>query len=257
MNFSTSPLVQSRTSWSTGERYQLSHQVMSRLKALLDFLPCAVFVRVNFAFAVLRAAALAVNQALGAVHDGADAAGDVQVALSAGVAGLLRQCHAVMTLVVQGIAGRENGKLYGIGDSLDTQTAGDNKDVLRSFGDGILQLFEGLRLVAEKINLQSTGNLLTLLYGDLHELIAVRLVDGFKFLETLVAGYDENVVQVGQQRNKFVSPLQFVLGIVLQIFLPSSMNCLAEARSEQTKTIPVSALSGNRSRLLRLPCHSF
>jgi hypothetical protein len=42
-------------------------------------------------------------------------------------------------------------------------------------------------------------------------------MDGFKFLETLVAGNDEEVVPVSQDRLQLVFGLQLILGIVFQL----------------------------------------
>ena len=117
---------------------QLAQTALCR-QTLLDLFPGAVLVRADLALAVLGTAALAVDQALGAVHDGADAAGHVQIALSAGIAGLLGQSHAVMAGVVQGVRGCENGYLGDVGDSV----TGDKK--AQKFEDDYLEdVFEGL-----------------------------------------------------------------------------------------------------------------
>ncbi len=71
----------------------------------VDLLPCTVLVGIHFAFSVLRTAALTVDQALGAVNDRADAAGHIQITLCACITALLRQSHAVMSCIIQGITG--------------------------------------------------------------------------------------------------------------------------------------------------------
>ena len=59
--------------------------------------------------------------------------------------------------------------------------------------------------------------LLALLGGDVYKCIAIRLVGGFKFLETLVAGDDEQIVGTGDDRCQLVHCLQLILGIVFQL----------------------------------------
>ena len=187
-------------------------------EALVDLLPGAVLVGADLALAVLRAAALAVDQALGAVHDGADAAGEVQIALGAGVAGLLRQRHAVVARVVQGIGRGDHGEIDAVRHGLDAEAAGDHDDVLRALGDAVelCQLALGLGLVAEEIELDAGRDGLPALRGDAQEFLTIRLIDRFKLLETLVAGDDKEVVLALELRRKLVDSLQLVLGVVLQ-----------------------------------------
>ena len=186
-------------------------------QTLLDLFPCAVLVGINFALAVLGAAALAVDQALGAVNDGADAAGGGQVALGAGVAALGGQGHAVMAGVVQGVAGGEDRLVSQLCHSLDAQAAGDHKDIFGAFGDQVLQSLGSLGLVAQEIHLCGAGDSLAVFSGNLHKCVAIRLVVGFKFLETLVASNDEQVVGAGEDTGQFFSCFQPILGIVFQL----------------------------------------
>ena len=187
-------------------------------QAGVDLLPGAVLVGADLALAVLRAAALAVDEALGAVHDGADAAGEVQIALGAGVAGLLRQRHAVVARVVQGIGRGDHGEIDAVRHGLDAEAAGDHDDVLRALGDAVelCQLALGLGLVAEEIELDAGRDGLPALRGDAQEFLTIRLIDRFKLLETLVAGDDKEVVLALELRRKLVDSLQLVLGVVLQ-----------------------------------------
>ncbi len=108
------------------------------LQSPVDLLPCAVFVGIHFAFAVLRAAALSVDQALGAVHDGADTAGYVQIALRACITALLRQSHAMMSCIIQRITGCEDRLPGQICNRLDTKAAGSHQNMLGPFRNHIL-----------------------------------------------------------------------------------------------------------------------
>ena len=54
-------------------------------------------------------------------------------------------------------------------------------------------------------------------FGNAPECVAIRLLKRFKFLETLVAGDDEDVVGLGDHRSQFVNGLQRILGIVFQL----------------------------------------
>ena len=185
-------------------------------ETLVDLLPGAVLVGVHFALAVLGAAALTVHQALGAVHDGTDAAGHVQIALSAGVAALLGQGHAVMAAVIEGIGRRIDGQIHHACDGLDAQAAGDHEDAFRSLGDQVLQLLFRLGLVAEEVHLDGARDGLALGFGQFHEFAAVRFVHRLKLFEALVTSHDEDLVRFGQERRKLVDLFQPVLGIVLQ-----------------------------------------
>ncbi len=185
-------------------------------QTLLNLFPGAVLVGIDLTLAVLRAAALAVDQALGAVHDGTDAAGDVEVALGAGIAGLLGQRHAVMAGVVEGVAGCVGGQLRQIGHGLNTETAGDHADVLGALGNQILKSFCGLRLVAQEIDLDTAGDGLALRSGELQKFAAIGLVCGFNFLEALVTSHNEQLVLVRQQSGQLIRSFQLVLGIIFQ-----------------------------------------
>ena len=168
-------------------------------QALVNLFPGAVLLGVNFAFAVLGAAALAVDQALGAVHNGADAAGDVQIALGAGAAGLLGQGHAVVTDVVQRIGCRKDGNGFQIRHGLHAQTAGNDHHVLGALRHDARQLLFGLNLVAEKIHLDGSGDVLALSLRNGGKAFALRLFGCVKLLEALVAANHEEVVLPRQQ----------------------------------------------------------
>ena len=86
-----------------------------------------------------------------------------------------------------------------------------------AFGDHGIQVLLGLEFVAQEIGLGGAGDGLTLRLGQGHESITVRLVGGFKLLETLVAGDDEEVVLAAQQLGQFVFSLQRILSIVFQL----------------------------------------
>ena len=167
-------------------------------QTLLDLLPSTILIGADFTLAVLGAATLAVEQALGAVHDGANAAGHVQIALCAGVTSLLGQCHAVMAGVVDGVACCVHGQVRDLSDGLDTQAAGDDNHVFSSVGDQVIQLCDGLGLVAEEIHLGGAHDGLSLLGGDFNKRLAIRFIGGFKFFETLVASNDKQIILISQ-----------------------------------------------------------
>src|SRR5699024_12548431 len=60
-----------------------------------------------------------------------------------------------------------------------------------SFRDHILQFLFCLGFIAQEINPCASRNGLAVFGSDLFQLPALRFVDGLKFLETLVAGNDE------------------------------------------------------------------
>ena len=84
-------------------------QTADLLQPLVDPLPAAVHIGIDLALALLGAAALAVDEALGAGGQGADAAGQVQVALAALVAVMLQGSHALIAGQGIGIAGSAAG----------------------------------------------------------------------------------------------------------------------------------------------------
>ena len=187
------------------------------LKALIDVFPRAVLLGVDLALAVLGAAALAVHQALGAVRDGADTAGGVQIALGAGTAGLFRQRHAVMTHIVQGIGGGKRGHLRKVGHRLHAQTAGDDHHVIRPRGDDPGQLLFGLHLVAQEVHLHRARDVLALFGGEGGKAAALRLLGGVKLLEALVAGNDKEIVLSCHHAVKLFRAFQRILGIIQKI----------------------------------------
>ena len=186
------------------------------LKLAVDLLPGAVFVGIDLTLAVLCTAALSVEKTLGAVDHRADAPGDVQEALRAGVTGFFGKSHAVMTCVIEGIAGSEDGLLHQLRHSLDAQTAGDHEHALGALGDHSGQLPLGLDPVAQKIDLEGARDGFALFLGKLYECLAVGLIDGCELLEALVAGNNEDLVRTGEHRGELFGILQPVLGIVLQ-----------------------------------------
>ena len=121
-----------------------------------------------------------------------------------------------MAGVVQRVAASESGQTADISHSLDAQAAGNGYYILSTLGDHSLQALVGLGLVAEEVSLSGAGNGLTQTLGDLDECLAIGFVDGFKFLETLVAGDDEEIVDTVQYGLEFVFCLQPILGIVFQ-----------------------------------------
>ena len=164
------------------------------LQTLVNLFPGAVLLGINFALAVLGAAALTVDQALGAVHNGADAAGDVQIALGAGTAGFLGQRHAVMTDVVQGIGRRKDGNGLQIRHGLHAQAAGNDHHILGTLRHDPRQLLFGLDLVAQKVHLCGSGDVLSLLLSNGSKVTALRFFGGVELLEALVAGDNKEVI---------------------------------------------------------------
>ena len=88
--------------------------------------------------------------------------------------------------------------------------------MLGTLGDQVSQNLPGLRLVAQEISLGNAGNVLTQALGKLYEFLAIRFICGFKFLETLVAGNDEQIVHPGQKLGQLLRCLQPILSIVFQ-----------------------------------------
>ena len=172
-------------------------------QTLIDLLPGAVLLGVNFTFSVLGAAALAVDQTLGAVHNGADAAGDVQVALGAGAAGLLRQGHAVMSDVVQGVGRRKDGNALKIRHGLHAETAGDDHHILGALRHDARQLLFGLHLVAEEIQLCGSGDGFSLFLSNGGKRAAFRLFGCVELFEALVAGDYKEVILPCEQAFQF------------------------------------------------------
>ena len=183
-------------------------------QSLVDLFPCAVLLRVHLAFAVLCAAALAVQKTLGAVDDRTDAAGQVEVALCACVTGLLGQCHAMLSDVIQRITCSDDWKILHFRNDLDTQTTGNDGNEICAFRNSAFQLFLAEELIAQKIDLDDTCDVLALFRGQFDELVAIVLIDRLKFLETFVTGDNENVVLVGKQSSQLFVIFQYILGIV-------------------------------------------
>ena len=167
-------------------------------QALIDLLPRTVLFGIDLALAVLCTAALAVDKALRAVHDGTDAAGRVEVALGARTAGLLRQRHAMVADVVQGIGRGKRGDGFQVGDCLHAEAAGNDHNVLGPFGNDAGQLLFGLDLVAQEVYLDRSGEVLALRLRDLGKAAAIRLVGGVERFEALVARNDKEVILPGQ-----------------------------------------------------------
>ena len=168
-------------------------------QTLVYLFPCAVFVLVYFAFSVLGASALSVQQALGAVYYGADTAGDIEITLGACAAGFLCQGHAVMSSVVKGVGCRVHGLIRQTRDCLNAQAAGNHDYILGSLRNQALKLFLCLYLVAQKVNLHAACDRFSLLESQLFKCFAIRLVNGLKFLEALVTCNKEQPVLSVQQ----------------------------------------------------------
>ena len=169
------------------------------LQALIDLLPGAVLLGVDFALAVFGTAALAVNQALGAVYNGADAAGDVQIALGAGAAGLLGQGHAMVTYIIERIGRGEDRQRFHLCHGLHAQAAGNHHHILRPLGNEAGQLLLRLHLVAEEIQLGRAGDVLALDLSEGGKFTALRLFGCVELFEALVAGHYEEVVLPREQ----------------------------------------------------------
>ena len=163
-------------------------------QTLVNLFPGTVLFGIDFAFAVLSTAALTVDQTLGAVHNGTDAAGDVQITLGTGAAGFLGQGHAVMTDVVQGIRCRKDGNGCQIRHSLHAQTARNDHHILGSFRHNTSQLLFGLDLVAQEVYLCGSGNVLSLRLRNGSKVTAFRLFGCVELLVALVAGNHKEVV---------------------------------------------------------------
>ena len=102
------------------------------LQALNNALPAAVHLRADLALAVLGAAAGTVHQALGAGGDGADAAGQVQIALTALAAVVFQRSNALEAGQLDGIAAGVNGLVFQhLGDGLNAHAAGEHQHGIR------------------------------------------------------------------------------------------------------------------------------
>jgi hypothetical protein len=75
-----------------------------QFQPLVYLVPSAIPVPVHLAFAILRTAALTVDEALGAVGNRADATRGVEITLPAGIAGAVSQCHTAPAMAIHGIA---------------------------------------------------------------------------------------------------------------------------------------------------------
>lgn len=119
--------------------------------------------------------------------------GDVQIALGAAAAGLLRQGHAMMAGVIEGIGCRKHGNGLQIRHGLHAQTAGNDDHVLSAFGYDTCQLLLGLNLIAQEVHFYRTGDVLALLLGNGRKAAALRLFGRVELLEALVAGDNKEV----------------------------------------------------------------
>ena len=140
---------------------------------LVNFLPCAVFLRIDLTLAILCSAALTVKKALGAIYDRTDSAGQVQIALCAGTTSFLCKSHSVMADIVQRIAGCNNRKILHLRNDLDTQTAGANGYVVRSFRDDAFEFLCSQKLIAQKVNFFDACNVLALFFGECCKIISI------------------------------------------------------------------------------------
>ena len=75
----------------------------------------------------------------------------------------------------------------------------------------------GLSLVAQEIDPCGASDGLALFGSQLHKCLAIGLIQRFKFLETLVAGQNEDLVGTGQNAVQLFLCLQLILGIVFQL----------------------------------------
>ena len=103
-----------------------------------------------------------------------------------------------MARIIQRIAGRVDRSAGQSRNRLDSKAARSHKDMLGPFRNHILQLLLCLGTVAQEIDSRGARNLFSLLGDKLLELTALWFVNGFKFLEALVAGNDEQIVFIGQ-----------------------------------------------------------
>ena len=74
-----------------------------------------------------------------------------------------------------------------------------------------------MHLVAQEINFCTARNGFALLSSDLQELIAIRLINSVKFLESLVAGNHKQVVFALQYGRELITAFQLVLRIIFQL----------------------------------------
>ena len=130
-------------------------------QALDDALPAAFHVGIHLALAVLGAAALAVDQALGAGGEGADAAGEVQVALAALVAVMLQGSDTLVAGQGIGVAAGADtlaGQVRCHG--LHADTAGQHQNGVSLFNLGGIALQAKLHIfgIADVIGGQDAGD---------------------------------------------------------------------------------------------------
>ena len=110
----------------------------------------------------------------------------------------------------------------------------DGNHMLGPLGDHGIQALLSLILVAQEIRLGNTGDGLIQALSQLQKCIAIRLLRGFKFLETLVAGNDEKVILAFQQVSQLAPGLQLILGIVFQL-----LTFLTNSKTNQNRRILV------------------
>ena len=127
------------------------------------------------------------------------------------------QRHAVMTGVVERVGGSKYRQIHHIRDGLNAQSAGNDHDILRTFGYHVLQLPGRLGLIAQKINPGAAGDRLSMFGGELLERIAIGFIKRFKFLEALVASEHEQVIPALEYGRQLVSRFQLILGIIYQL----------------------------------------
>ena len=95
-----------------------------------------------------------------------------------------------------------------ISQELENGSIQISEDVIVSIAAMAAQEVEGV------YGLGGAGNGFAQPLGKFHECLAIRCLSGFKFLETLVAGDDEEIVHAVQQVCQLVPCLQLILGIV-------------------------------------------
>ena len=137
-------------------------ELSQRLEALVDQVPAAVLVLADLALPVVRAAAGAVDEALRAHGDRADAAGVRQEAVAALAAAFLAGPQPLQAADVDGVEAGDDAAQEHVPDGLDAHAAGIDDDGVGGLGllDVPAEAHAHLRLVAHHVNHDLAGDVL-------------------------------------------------------------------------------------------------
>ena len=172
-------------------------------QTLVDLDPCAVIFRVDFALAVLLAAAGAVDQALGALGHGTDTAGLAENAVAAVVAGFFPYAEADSFTEVHGVVGRIGGDAGRVfGHALHTVAAGHADDAVRLGSDQGLHLALDAEIHAAVIRDRCADDLFPGLFEGLGQGGDLRLAAGMTCRCAAVAADDRNCLCIADHRHE-------------------------------------------------------